>query len=704
MNFWRPVPLLRLVFPFLSGIILGQVFKHPLPVLLLPSVLIVLNLLLILLHWFALSFKLRWMSGSVILAAFVVSGFYLSNISAAGNKEEVPDFESKLVLLVRISDCPVLKKNCTAVVCDLLSIHDSGRWKPFNSKLYLRVYNSKNSGSAGMLNYGDYYLVYGRPEKLKFFTNSHSFNFREYLFSKGLRYEQGSSLADCKRLPGNHGMSVSRFAFGIRDRLLGILRQKGIAGQEFSVAAALLLGYVDDIDSRLKSAFAASGTMHILSVSGMHVGIIFMFLETALSFLAKFRKGIYLKSLIELLFIWVYAAVTGFSPAVLRASASLGFLIIGKTIRRKPEMLNVISASVFFLLIMNPSILTDVGFQLSYLAVTGIVLLYKPIYDLYVTHHWLPNKIWALMAVSIAAQIATLPLSLYYFHRFPNYFIISNLVIVPLSNGIILMGILALALSSLPFIGNLVIMALKLLLIGLNKSVMWIASLPGSVTSGFFPDIPEVVLLYLIIISAFLFFTVKQPKFLLLALSCLLMLELHGLAKKFGDPSPQRLFIHQGSQGYVVRLVKGRREVCFYSGLRMMKDPFISTQVGSERLAGNVDIVQDRWINFNGWQKACGFPRIGRFGNMMVAGDRRIFILDSPLGNTLKLKTHADILLICSVTGTRIEKLKEIFTPAIILNVSTAFRSRVLLWSDEARKCRILFYDLRSAGFYQEQL
>ena len=687
----------------MAGIILGQVFKFSLPVYLILSLLPALSLLLILLHSFALSFTLRWMAGSVILTAFILSGFLLAGINSGKNPDDGQDFDTKLVLLVRISDCPVMKKNCIATVADLLSIHEPGGWKTVNSKIYLRVYQGKTTAAAGMLNYGDYYLVSGRPEKLKFFTGTHSFNFKEYLYNKGLRYELGCSVADCIRLPGSHGISVSRIAFGFRDRLLGILRHKGVAGQEFSVAAALLLGYVNDIDSRLKSAFAASGTMHILSVSGMHVGIIFMFLETVLSFLAKSRKRIYLKSLAELLFIWAYAAVTGFSPAVLRAATCLGFLIIGKTIRRNPEMLNVISASVFFLLMIDPSLITDVGFQLSYLAVTGIILLYKPVYDLYVTHRWLPDKIWALVAVSIAAQVATLPLSLFYFHRFPNYFIISNLIIVPLSNGIILTGILALAFSSLPGIGNLVIMVLQLLLICLNKSVMWIASLPGAVTSGFFPDVSEVLMLYFLIISAFLFITGKQPKFLLLALCCMVLLEFHGLTEKPGTSSPQRIFIHQGSQGYIIRLVKGRREVCFYSGLRMMKDPFISAQIGSERMACNVDLVQERWINFCGWLKIRGFPLIGRFGNMMVAGDRRIFILDSPLSKNLKLKTRADILLISSVEGSRIEKLKQVFSPGIILNVSNATRSKVLRWSDEARKFGIRFCDLRSSGFYQEQ-
>ncbi|MCX6286848.1 MAG: ComEC/Rec2 family competence protein [Bacteroidetes bacterium] len=701
MNPWRPLPLLRLVIPFVAGIIAGQLFNISLPVFFLFSLMLPACLALFLFHLFVLSYRLRWMTGSLILFAFFISGFQLAHIRSEAMNRHFQEFGKAAVLLVRVSDCPSVKPASASVVTDIVSFRDSGIWKPLNTKLYLRLYG-KNANS--LLSYGSYYMVYSRPEPLKFFHNTHSFNFREYLFSKGVRYETGIRVSECVPVSGDPGIGINGFAFMVRDRLLRIFKDKGLAGQEFSVAAALLLGYVNEIDSRLKSAFAASGTMHILSVSGMHVGIIFLFLETLLSFLTKFRHGIYLKLLIQLLIIWAYAAVTGFSPAVLRAATCLSFLIAGKAIKRKPEMLNVISASVFFLLIMDPSIISDVGFQLSYLAVIGIVLLYKPIYDLYVTHYWLPDKIWALVAVSIAAQIATFPLSLYYFHRFPNYFILSNLLIVPLSNGIILMGILGLLCSSIPFIGGLAISALKLLLTWLNKSVLWIGSLPGAVTSGFFPTMIEVCLLYLLFMGVFLFLTGKRPKFLLFSLSCLITLGISGIIEKTDLSSHCRLAIHQGRQGYVIRFIKGRKEICFYSGLRMMKDPFIAGQIGNERMAGQVNSVQERWVNFNGWKKAEGFPEVGRFGNMLITGGRRVYILDVILSKNFRMKAHTDILLISRNTPYSMELLKAVFSPVIIINLSTASHSRVLIWSDQARRLGLKFYDLRTTGFYEEEL
>ena len=700
MNSWRPVPLLRLVIPFIAGIILGQVFNPSLPVYVLPSVILAFCLELFLFQFLTLSYRLRWMTGLSITFAFLLSGFQYANTGFNDRHRPEADFYKPVVLLARVSECPIIKKTGLTAVADAVSIYDSGAWKPLRTKIFIKVYGSQETP---VLSYGSYFIVHGRPEKLVFFAARHLFNFRSYLYDKGIRFEMGCKKTDCYEIPGGNVSSISRLAFRARDKLLRIFREKGLSGQEFSVAAALLLGYVNEIDSHLKSAFASSGTMHILSVSGMHVGIIFLFLETALSFLSKFRHGIWFKSLIQLLFIASYAAITGFSPAVLRAATCLGFMIIGKTIRRKPEMLNVISASVFFLLVMDTSILSDVGFQLSYLAVIGIVILNKPIYDLYVTHHWLPDKIWALVAVSMAAQIATFPLSLYYFHRFPNYFILSNLVIVPLSNGIILMGILGLVFSPLPIVGNLTISALKLLLKGLNHSVLFIGSLPGAVSSGFFPTVVEVCLLYLLISFIFLFLSRRQPVFLMPALCCLIMLEVQVMTGKLSSSARNGLAVHQGSQGYVIRYMRGRDEACFYSGLRMLKDPFIADQIGNEQMAAKVNSVQQRWVNFRGWQKAAGFPELGRFGNMIIANHRRLYILDSPISKNFHLRIHADILLISRPASYNLDRLKNVFSPEIILNASTASHSKIIDWSDQARRLGIKFYDLKSSGFYQEE-
>ena len=700
MNPWRPVPLLRLIIPFITGIITGQSLNSQLPAWI-PTILLFSACVgLILVQRFLLNFRYSLLRGFLVLFSFFISGLQFATINPEARQSNMPEFDKPAVFLIRISECPVIKRGFSCTVAEMVSLFDSGKWEPGHWKLYIRIFGGNEWGE---LSYGNYYLLKGRPERLVFFTNNHSFNFRKYLSGKGISYELSCRACNCIQICGEHAKGIPFLAFRARDKLLHILKVNGLSGQEYSVAAALLLGYVSEIDNHLKSAYAASGTMHILSVSGMHVGIIFLFLETLLSFLEKPKHGRYLKSFLQILFIWAYAAITGFSPAVLRAAACLSFLIAGKTMKRKPGMLNVISASVFFLLLSDPLILRDIGFQLSYLAVTGIVIFYKPIYDLYVTHRWLPDKVWGFVAVSIAAQVSTFPLSLYYFHRFPNYFILSNLIIVPLSNGIILMGVLTLGLSPLPILGRLAMSALNLLLSLLNKSVLWIASLPGSLSSGFYPGITTTCLLYMLIFSIFAFLTMKQTKFMLISLSCLILLGITNLTEKQILSRQRKLAIHQGREGYVIRFDRGRKEICFYSCLRMMKDPFITDQIGNEQAAGRVSSVRERWVNFTGWQRNIGFPETGRFGNMIVTGGKKVYILDRSIDKKLNVKVHVDILLLYGNVNYSMLQLRSIFTPQCILNVSAASRSRVLKWSDQARICGLMFYDLKTTGFYQQE-
>jgi competence protein ComEC len=702
MNPWRPLPLLRLVIPFIAGIVAGLSTGY----CFLPAFFFILTFsacfLLVLINLTGLRFSLRWLAGSLILISLFVCGLERA-LETEREAVQPPaiTFVQAEIFLVRVIESPVVKQGSIRCEVDVIAVRRNGDWNQVKSRFMLRVYEPSE---LSCLRFGRFYLVRGRPEPLIFFNNPHAFNYSRYLYSQGVRYQLECSKAECCQVVKRDSYGICALAMDIRDYLLKIFKDKGLSGQEFSVASALLLGYVNDIDNKLRSAFAASGTMHILSVSGMHVGIIFIFLETILSFLKKIRYGTTVKCLTEILFIWSYAAITGFSPAVLRAATTLSFLITGKTIKRKPEMLNILSASVFFLLIMNPALLADVGFQLSYLAVIGIVLLYKPIYDLYVTHLWLPDKIWALIAVSAAAQIATFPLSMFYFHQFPNYFILSNLLIVPFSNGIIFLGIISLLLSPLPFAGRLSVTALRILVSWLNACVLWIEHLPGSVSRGFFPGILDVLLIYLLIIAICFFLIKKRPVFLVPALAILVILEGFAIADKLNTTERYSIAIHKGSQGFVIRILKGRKELCLYSGIGMMNDKFTGEQIRNERLAEKIKQVYIRWIRISGRQGLTGFEEVGRWGGMLVVKGHKIWLLERDISSGFSSEIHADIVLISGNVPVRMTSVKRIFMPGIVLNVSTSSHRKVLKWTDEAKHLKMNFYDLKTSGFYQEEI
>jgi len=702
MNPWRPLPLLRLVFPFISGTIGGLVAGFcPLP----PFVFIIIlftGIFFLIFSLKSIRYGLRWLPGIIIMISLIACGFGRAIEGRRTNEQkQVAAFAGPGTFLVKTTESPLVRNGSVRMMAEMLALKNARGWEYVGSKCILRIYGNSE---PGFCRYGRFYLVRGRPDPLVFFSNPHTFNYSAYLASMGVKYLMSCTGNECRQVMNRKSPGMFAFALDIRDRLLKVLKDNGLSGQEFSVSAALLLGYVNDIDPGLKSAFAASGTMHILSVSGMHVGIIFIFLDTVLSFLDKLRYGRSMKCLTEIVFIWSYAAITGFSPAVLRAAASLSLLIAGKSIRRQPEMMNVLSASVFILLISEPGLLTDVGFQLSYLAVIGIVLLYKPIYSLYQTRLWFPEKVWGLIAVSIAAQLSTFPLSLFYFHRFPNYFILSNLIIVPLSNGIIFMGIISLLLSPLPFAGKLSVAGLKFLVHLLNACVLWIEHLPGSVSRGFFPCLPAVLAIYMLIVSICLFLMKTKQVFLLVAIACIVILEASVVYDHYKGAKGYHIAVHKGCRGYAIRILKGRKELCFNSGLEMMNDNYTGEQIMNERMAQKTGQVFIRWMGISGWQKVTGFGEVGRFGHMLVAKGRMIWLLDHDLSPGLRSGIHADIVLITADIHVDMKSLSRVFTAGLVLNVSNASHRKVLKWADEAKRIGLDFYDLRTAGFYHEEI
>ena len=232
-----------------------------------------------------------------------------------------------------------------------------------------------------------------------------------------------------------------------------ILKKHLLSEESYKIASALLLGSRSGISEEVIADYAKTGTIHILSVSGLHVSVIFLVLNKILSLL-KWGKTQLLKSIILISFVCLYAYITGLSPSVCRSAVMISFSIIGKQINHQSNPYNLIAGSAFFLLIINPAYLFDIGFQLSYLAVLGIIYFYDAIYRLIYFKNKIADQIWMLIAVSIAAQLSTLPISLYYFHQFPNYFLLANLIAIPLSSIALYLGIAILALNPIPMISK----------------------------------------------------------------------------------------------------------------------------------------------------------------------------------------------------------------------------------------------------------
>ena len=285
---------------------------------------------------------------------------------------------------------------------------------------------------------------------------------------------------------------------------LGNILSKHFEGQELAVAQALILGDRSFLDSETTSAFGNSGAMHVLAVSGLHIGIILqliLYLLKAFSKLLTRKRALF----VALLFIWIYTIISGLSASVLRATFMFSVLAVSQMYGKNYNPLNGLFFTGFVLLLFNPLFLFDIGFQLSFLAMIGIFWFYKPISkSWYVKNKWL-RKIWEGTAVGLAAQLLTVPLTLYYFHQFPNYFILTNIGLM-LSTGLILgFGMFIFGFYWVKFIGKFSVFLLTIVLTFTLYFVQFIDGLPGSISTGFVLSWQIVIVSYLIIISFYLF-------------------------------------------------------------------------------------------------------------------------------------------------------------------------------------------------------
>ncbi len=278
--------------------------------------------------------------------------------------------------------------------------------------------------------------------------------------------------------------------------------QDNLSGQDLAVALALVLGDKDKLNPETKNQFSSAGAMHVLAVSGLHVGII---MQILLFIFGRFPRFISKRTalVITLIFIWAYATLIGFPVSVVRASIMFSMLGIGQVFGRQSNGLNVLAFSAFIMLLYEPFWLFQIGFQLSFVAILGIMTLFKPISNLiYVENKWL-KKIWEGSVVGLVAQITTLPLTLYYFHQFPNYFLLTNLGMMIFAGLILMLVAILIATRWFNWLSSGVGVVLNLSIAAMLCFVQFIERLPGSVAYGFDWSITMVLIAYGVLIVVF---------------------------------------------------------------------------------------------------------------------------------------------------------------------------------------------------------
>jgi len=437
-----------------------------------------------------------------MLLAFFFAG-YLSVFFHFHKKKEFSNLEKitqKQIWVAEILELPKEREKSFKVMAKLKASNDTTYWITRRVVLYFQKDSTLRNCRVG-----DKFMVNTKLSFIEPPKNPYQFNYEKFMKRKGIFLTGYVGSIYCKKIENEKKVTIKRYASYLQHFLTSQLEQSGLSGSEYSVAAAILLGNDETLEPELRASYASAGVSHILCVSGMHVGIIFMILNFLLLPLGNSKKAQYIRNGTLLVSVWIYANITGLAPSVTRAAAMFSFVIIGKFLQRRTNIFHSLFASLFILLTINPLLIFEVGFQLSYLAVFGIVFFQEKIAQFYHPKTKVVKYFWELISVSIAAQIATAPIAIYYFGQFPNYFLLANLCVIPISFVMTVTGVATLFFSFSPFLSNGIGFLLSIEVKIMNTIVLFIEKLPGALITQISLNTLQVVLLYFIIIILIIF-------------------------------------------------------------------------------------------------------------------------------------------------------------------------------------------------------
>lgn len=404
--------------------------------------------------------------------------------------------EQREEIAVQIVDVPLEKTKSVQLLVRMLpdSLHQ---------EVNLQLYVKKDSASL-LLKEGDWIALNRKALKDRKKESLNGFDFDAYLRGRGISGSFYIPEYRWRFLSETSEFSIIRLSHSIQKYLVNVFRENRIEGKELGVLAALTIGDKTLLDKDLRKSYSTTGASHILAVSGLHVGVIFLVFTKILSQIFRGERLKKMRIVLALTALWIFAFVTGLSPSVVRASIMLTIGSMAVIFGRHSLTYNAVFASAFLMLLYSPRYLFDVSFQLSYLAVLSILMFQQPLYNTIVFRNKFLDSCWSLLSVSLAAQLGTLPLTLYYFHQLSNVFWLSGYVVIPLSSVIIYLAITLWMTHWMPWVGGAVSFVLDKIVWAMNESIEWMETIIGAVKEHVAVWIWEVMWLYVMMLILFM--------------------------------------------------------------------------------------------------------------------------------------------------------------------------------------------------------
>ncbi|GAB4256849.1 MAG: ComEC/Rec2 family competence protein [Vicingaceae bacterium] len=670
----KAIAFVRLLIPLIVGIICFLNFNHLVSLF---YVLFVVSFISFLsLFFLNLNHSKRWLTGITVIGMLLSLGYILSYYS---NQNNIIDKEENFQLaMAEITEPVNVKDHIVKANVQLKAIKINNDWQATEDQLVLFL---EKDNRSEILEVGDIITLTPQLEAINDSKNPHSFDYKKYMAYHHIHFQSFIKTNNWRLIKASANNSWYGFALSIRKKLIEILKEKGLKEKELAIASALILGYKDDLDANIKTAYSNTGAMHVLAVSGLHVGIIFLMLNYMFFWMDKSKKLLLLKTIIIVFSLAFYATLTGLSPSVNRATLMFSIIAIGKAFGKHTNIFNNIALSAFILLLIEPNYITSVGFQLSYLAVTGIIIIQPFIYKLLYVKNALLDKIWALTSVSIAAQIATFPISIFYFHQFPNYFFISNLIVIPAATIILSLGLGALLFYKIPVVNDVLFTVLNKTISFLNLLIEHMADWRYAVSENLYLSVFQTLLIYTIIVCLIIWIANYSKKAFFYALGLTILL----LGLKNYDwwqhQNQRKIIVYSIKNNTAINFIDGEEHMLLTDLSKFKQERFLRNQMKNNWVY--LGLTSEKPFEINEINKTISLTNMYRTSsvnlffrsNFLNFYNYKMYLLDnkSKLPDYIDKKIKLDVLVLRNNPFKSLAKILKVFDPKkIIIDASNS--------------------------------
>jgi competence protein ComEC len=450
---------------------------------------------------------------------------------------------------------------------------------------------------------------------------------------------------------------------------------------EMNVALALILGQQQEISADIIQDYQYSGATHILSVSGLHVGFIMLFINFILKPIPNTRKGSFIKLISILVSLTLFAVISGLSPSVLRSVVMFSFLAIGNHLRRTGNIYHTLLVSILLILLFEPYFLFDVGFQLSYLALFFILWLQPLLKNIWTPKYKITTSIWNALTVSFAAQIGTLPLCLYYFHQFPGLFFVTNIVIIPILSFIMIAGIIVMILAVFCSPPLFLIQIFEKSIYLLNETIHWVASFEWFVIRNISFNSYYLFAFYLLIISVIIWYEKPNYNKLIIALISIITVQISLIYTKRETQNQHEMILYNTKKNTLISERNGSNITVFSSDTSSAKSS--KNNILNSYLVGNFGNLKT----------------ISKIKNTLFYNGQKIFIIDS--SGIYENHIQPDILLLIQSPKINLERLLRDIHPKLIISDASNSYSIQKTWKETCSKKGVPYHSTTENGFYK---